>query len=206
MMNTPPELPASEPPVVPARRKFRWWIPVVTIILFFVANYALTLIAVLINPPQTEWQYSATVFARQIEQAVNSFYTDNQTMPAPENTAATKGGNLFKTDSPEGLEVVNILAGSGPTELNPRQINYLTPREGKNMKGGAIYHSTRSRIEGLYDTWGNPFFIILDTNYEERIIVPLKTPVRLNGRRAAVYSAGPDGILETKDDIKTWSP
>jgi hypothetical protein len=205
MMNTPPELPASEPPVVPARRKFRWWIPVVTIILFFVANYALTLIAVLINPPQTEWQYSATVFARQIEQAVNSFYTDNQTMPAPENTAATKGGNLFKTDSPEGLEVVNILAGSGPPKANPRQIKYLIPRKANSeKKNGAIHDPGGSRITGLYDPWGNPYLIILDTNYEERVVVPLKAPVTLNGRHAAVYSAGPDGILETKDDIKTW--
>jgi len=140
--------------------------------------------------------------ARQIEQAVNSYYTDNQTMPVPAGITVTKGGNRFFTDTPEGVEIINLLAGLPPK--SPRSI-YLTPREGKNKKGGAIYDSTRTRIVGLYDSWGNPFVIIVDTNYEEKIMVPFKTPITLNGRRAAVYSAGCDRVLETSDDVKTWS-
>jgi prepilin-type N-terminal cleavage/methylation domain-containing protein len=148
---------------------------------------------------------AATVFARQIEQSVSSFYTDQQVMPAPAGVQSVEGGTKFVTDSVEGLKVVNILAGL-EEEVNTRRVKYLTPKEAKAKKDGAVYNKNGTEIIGLFDPWGNPYTIVLDTNYEERIRVkPGKVETRLNGRRAAVYSPGQDKKYGTGDDVKTWN-
>lgn len=148
---------------------------------------------------------ASIAFAQQVVSAVNSFYNDYSVMPVPQGGQAVEGGAKFSTDSGDGLKVVNILAGL-EDEVNNRKVKYITPKEGKAKKNGAIYNKAATEITGLYDPFGNPYFIVLDTNYEERIKVqPGKVETTLNGRRAAVYSAGQDKKLGTPDDVKTWN-
>lgn len=149
---------------------------------------------------------AATVFARQLEQAVNSFYTDQQVMPAPSGVQSTEGGTKFVTNSGDGVKVINILAGL-EEEVNTRRVKYLTPKEANKKKtDGAVYDKGNKEIIGLFDPWGSPYTIILDTNYEEKIKVkPGKVETTLNGRRAAVYSPGQDKKYGNQDDVKTWS-
>lgn len=200
-MNGPPELPVDVPPAIPRRPKFRWWVPVVIIIAGILLIASST--PVYLKALSAAKREATIVFARLIEQSVNSYYTDNGVLPLPPPTGPTKGDTLFITDTPAGLVPINALAGH-LSAISPRGIRYLNPKEARGKRDGATYHPSRSWIIGLHDPWGNPYQVVLDTDYDEIIVVPLKTPVLLKGKRAAVYSAGPDGILETNDDIKSW--
>ena len=51
----------------------------------------------------------------------------------------------FVTDSVDGIKVVNILAGL-EEEVNTRRVKYLTPKEGKAKKNGAIYNKAGTEI------------------------------------------------------------
>ena len=112
------------------------------------------------------------------------------------------------TDSADGIRLMNILAGLIRTDApsgNPRGFKFLSIKEGKGKQDGVIYDSDGKFIVGVFDEWGNPFTIFLDTDYNE--ILHLKEgsrEVTLKGRRAAVVSPGEDGKLGTGDDIKTW--
>jgi hypothetical protein len=85
-------------------------------------------------------------------------------------------------------------------------------KEGKAKKNGLIYNSAGTTVEGLYDPWGGTYKVMLDADYDEKV-APLPkgggTRVTLNGRRAAVWSDGADGVVKsangkTTDDVKTW--
>ena len=67
-------------------------------------------------------------------------------------------------------------------------------------------------VTGLYDPWGGLFNVMLDLDYDEKVIVKPKgasANTTLNGRRVAVWSDGADGKTATgksNDDVKTWGP
>lgn len=141
--------------------------------------------------------------ARNIVHAVNSFYADYSAMPVPTGTASTQGGTTFDTGSGDGLKILSILLGQ-EDEINTRKVKYLDVPEAKGKKAGIVFNRS-GKVDGLYDPWGNPFSIVLDTDYAERLeFKPSKSQVTLNGRRCAVFSAGQDKKLGTADDVKTW--
>ncbi len=147
---------------------------------------------------------TGTAAAQSVVSAVNNFYTENSAMPVPAGNASTEGGTKYETTSVEGVKILNILTGQ-EDEINTRKVRYLEVKEAKGKKGGIVYSPSGKEVTGLYDPWGNPFFMVLDTNYEERLKVkPGKKEETLPGRRCAVYSAGQDKKLGTTDDIKTW--
>jgi len=141
--------------------------------------------------------------AFSIISAVDSFQSENGAMPVPAGNSGKEGGSLFRTDSGDGVKILNILLGK-EDEVNVRKVAFLKTKEGKAKKDGLIYNSQSTAVTGLYDPFGNPYYLVLDTNYEERIKVqPANTETTLN-RKAAVYSAGADKKLGTPDDVKTW--
>ena len=145
----------------------------------------------------------AQAVAFSIISAVDSFQSENGSMPVPVGNSGKEGGSLFRTDSGDGVKVINILLGK-EDEVNARKVAYLKTKEGKAKKDGLIYNSQNTEVTGLYDPFGNPYYVVLDTNYEEKIKVrPANTETTLN-RKAAVYSAGADKKLGTPDDVKTW--
>lgn len=147
---------------------------------------------------------TAEAAAQNIVLAVNSFYSDYNTMPVPTGTQSTKGGTQFESNTGDGLKVLNILSGL-EEEINTRKVKYLNIAEAKNKKAGIVYNKTGTEVTGLFDPWGNPYYIIMDTDYVERLEFKLNNkPVTLNGRRTAVYSAGQDKKIGTPDDVKTW--
>lgn len=149
---------------------------------------------------------TAEAAAQAIVQAVNSYYSDNGSMPVPQGVSSTEGGTSFTTNSADGIKILNILAGN-EDQVNTRQVKYLTTTEAKGKKGGLVYNQSGREVTGMFDPWGNPYTVVLDTNYEERLEVSLggsRAKVPLNGRRCAVYSPGQDKKLGTGDDVKTW--
>jgi general secretion pathway protein G len=138
--------------------------------------------------------------ASAIETAVNAFYTEYGALPDV--------GDRVKTNKGEGTKLLEILLGlEGDTGKvqNPRNNKFLNVKETKTNSKGIRYSSSGRSVEGLWDDWGNPFVIELDTQYEERMRFNHGgKQVTLNGRRVAIYSAGPDKKEGTEDDIKSW--
>ncbi len=138
--------------------------------------------------------------ASAISSAVNSFYSEYNALPDV--------GDRVRTDKGEGTKLLEILLGlegdSGKVQ-NPRNNKFLNVKETKKMSDGLKYSSSGRSVEGLWDAWGNPFVVELDTQYEERMRFNLGgKQITLNGCKVAVYSAGPDKKEGTEDDIKTW--
>ncbi len=160
--------------------------------------------AVLFRLPTTNPEHgrkgTALATATALESAINNIYTEYGKLPDV--------GSRVTTNSPEGLKLLNILLGidiKSDNAPNPRGIKFLSVKEGKNNKGGLIYAADGESVEGLYDPWGNPFTVELDTDYNEELHFTVGSrAVDLKGRRAAAFSPGQDKQLGTADDVKTW--
>jgi hypothetical protein len=153
-----------------------------------------------INQAKTVASMSA---ATSLETAVNQFYSEYGSLP-------DVGGDTVMTDKGEGIRLLEILlgleGGSGKVQ-NTHSIGFLAVKETRDRtKGGLLYGSGGPpSVEGLFDAWGNPFVVELDTTYEERLRFNMGgRRISLNGRRVAVHSAGADKKLGTDDDVKTW--
>lgn len=152
---------------------------------------------------------TALATAVAIESAVNNFYTEYGTMPRDNMTNDT---TVKTTDT----SLLNVLLGSevATTPLNTRAVKFLSVREGKRVGAGGsngLVYSAGTTIQGLYDPWGGPFFVMLDGNYDE-ILKSVTTGQSgavtkdLNGRRVAVWSEGADAKTKKSaaDDVTTW--
>jgi prepilin-type N-terminal cleavage/methylation domain-containing protein len=147
---------------------------------------------------------SAQATAVSIAQAVDNFYTEYSALPDPASNSDDKD---FSTDS---SELLDILAGgitAKAVEQNPRKIRFLSVKEGKNNKDGAVYNG--NAISKIFDPWGKPYVIWLDYNYNESIIFTPKgnnSEAKLNGRRVAVYSLGvrANETSNASTLVKTW--
>lgn len=148
---------------------------------------------------------TAQAAATSVATAIDQFYAEYSSLPSGSD------GSLA-TDSGDGVDVLNILAGleDGDDIENDRKIRFLSLKEAKSgNRDGVVYGANGNTIEGLYDPWGQPYFIVMDTDYDEKLSV---TPgngigqVRLNGRRAAVYSLGVNspGDANNSTLVKTW--
>jgi hypothetical protein len=138
--------------------------------------------------------------ATAIETAVNNIYSEYGRMPDV--------GERVTTDSASGVKLLIILLGlEGPSAnpINPRGIKFLSVKEGRNRKGGLIHALDGNLPEGLFDPYGNPYTVILDTDDDEQLHFEIAgRPVHLKGRRVAVFSPGADRKPGTGDDVTTW--
>ena len=68
-----------------------------------------------------------------------------------------------------------------------------------------IINTNDGKLEGLFDSWGSPYTVELDSDGDNklRFILGSKT-VELPDRIVAVHSPGPDGKQGTRDDVTTW--
>ena len=150
---------------------------------------------------------TALATATSIDAAINSFYSDNGTMPY----TALATDTTVDTSKTEGIELLKILIGkeSAASPINVKGVKYLSVKEGKAGKGGIMFDKTGVPT-GLYDPWGGGFQVILDGDYDE-VVEPAPTAGGsqvLNGRRAVSWSNGADGITgkggKALDDVKSW--
>ncbi len=135
-----------------------------------------------------------------IESAVDNFYHEYGRIP--------ELGDRVTTDSSKGREFLTILLGregESKTTQNLREIKFLSVKEGRNGRNGLIVDATGNVTEGLFDRCGNPYTVILDSNYDEQLHFDIAgKPVHLKHRRAAFFSPGADQKIGTSDDITTW--
>jgi len=153
-----------------------------------------------------------------IEKAVNEFYIEYGAMPTTDSTDGATDAEPIDMKSTDGTQLLNVLLGLDETAdppLNTRGIKFLSVREGKKKGSGGIagviYAADGKTTEGLFDPWGGTYKVILDTGFDERVEPKPKGgggPTNpLNGRRAAAWSDGADGVDGTgkaTDDVKNW--
>jgi hypothetical protein len=106
---------------------------------------------------------------------------------------------------------VAILMGIPVGDFNPKEIRFLDAPIGKNSRAGLI--DTGGGKWSLHDSWGNPYQVIMDIDANNVIPNPdvknsdpkirSEAPPELP-TQVMVYSAGPDGVFLTKDDIVSW--
>ncbi|MBK1826499.1 prepilin-type N-terminal cleavage/methylation domain-containing protein [Haloferula rosea] len=142
-----------------------------------------------------------TVAAAALSDAVERFYSEYNRLPdLPEN---------MQTDAGPGVQLLTILLGdegTGSDSENPRQVVFLEAKEAKAKKGGIDYGSgSGGSAQGMYDPFGNPFNVVLNTNYDDTLSFSYGgKQYNLRGRNVAVYSAGADQEEGTVDDITTF--
>lgn len=149
---------------------------------------------------------SAQAMATSIQIAVDQFYTEYSALPDPGTNDSDKE---FNTTSGEGITLLEILAGVDDGDQNARKMRFLSGKEAKNSKDGIKYGLNGDSIVGMYDPWGQPFYIWLDYDYDERLsFTPqgLSKTYKLNGRRVAVYSQGvaQSGDAKPSTLVKSW--
>ncbi len=159
--------------------------------------------------------------ARQLEIAIDGFHQDYYKLPSPE-AEYPSADNIRKPyraqkKDPLGSSMLRILANQETTEdiVNHKGVEYYTPEEGKaSSDTGAIGGASRDssgNITGLYDSYGQPFHIIFNFDHDSGTDVPKITSTKskpeiqkLSGKDSAVFSAGKDRKILSRDDVKTW--
>jgi len=155
-------------------------------------------------------QVTAQATATSVVNAIEQFYSEYSALPDPASDG-TDADTQFDTKIGNGVKLLNILAGleTGTEIQNEKKVRFLTLKEAKGGKrDGVVFSASGDRIESLFDPWGEPYYIVLDYDYSERLNVAPQgsSATNLNGRRAAVYSLGTDTPAEAKRNtlVKTW--
>jgi prepilin-type N-terminal cleavage/methylation domain-containing protein len=153
--------------------------------------------------------------ATNIASAVEAFYSEYDLMPAPASGAPDEDSDPgLKTDATDGIDVLTVLArmeDDNDDMQNERKLLFLGVKEAENSKGGIVYNTAGDEIKGLYDSWGMPFYIVLDYDYDSTLDFTVDTSaynydVKLNNKHVAVYSLGTDlpGDAKRSNLVKTW--
>ena len=99
---------------------------------------------------------TALATCTSVEQAINQFYTEYNSMPK----ATIVEGTPVETVGATGNTLLDVLLGletAAPT-LNNRAVRFLSVKEGKGNKNGLIYGAgTPATANGLYDPWGGSY-------------------------------------------------
>ncbi len=156
---------------------------------------------------QRAYKLKAQATVKDLQVAINSYVTEYNRLPQQGTAEAPIQTN-------QGSPLIGILmaedSGSGQNNLNPRGIVFLTVNMAKNNRGGLVDDGGQL---SLLDNWGNPYYVLMDGNYDNKVANPdvqsqdqnvsRGAPPQLR-TRVAVYSLGPDGQEGTKDDIVSW--
>lgn len=159
---------------------------------------------------------------KDIQVAVGHYRTEYNRFPIDPNNVG--GGDTdmepFLTDG-NSEPMINILMNNvdqsgGSTNMNPRAIKFLDLPFARNGLFGIIDPSGGvgdGTPVSLVDSWGRPYKVALDTNYDNRIENPDKSnndqtissqASEFLNTTAAIYSFGPDRQEFTEDDIVSW--
>jgi prepilin-type N-terminal cleavage/methylation domain-containing protein len=180
------------------------------VVIAIIAILASVAFAVSVGALQRARMVKSLASATSVANGVEAFYADYNLLPGPESGAPDNdnGATPYETDAAEGIDLLNVLSGL-EDDQNERKINYLGVAEAtKGNRDGIVYNSSSGGIVGLYDSWGQPFFIVIDYNYDGRLNFNVSNigAIALNNKNVAVYSLGTDTPSEAKrkDLVKTW--
>lgn len=150
--------------------------------------------------------------ALDLRMALEQYRADYHRFPVPEPSAPHSDLALRS----RGL-MLPVLIGKDVEGLNPKEIKFIDFPAAKDRKSG-LWKDDAEWV--LSDRWGEPFYIILDTNGDGKIANPESAADRSDSEYAKletypppaelplgviVYSAGKDRDPKTwRDNICTW--
>jgi prepilin-type N-terminal cleavage/methylation domain-containing protein len=148
------------------------------------------------------------VAANNIEQAVTQFFDEYGQLPV-----RTATGAAISTDQGAGVEAIAALMGkeTGANPMNTKNMPFLQVNQGKGQNGsgkkdGAEFNG--AAVMGLYDFYGNPYFLLFDEDANDEILDPFMNNQIVRGRKVLVYTAGKDrstgSTKSNKDNIISW--
>ncbi len=142
--------------------------------------------------------------AMAIASALEQYYQDYSKLPT-----LGASSDEIRTEGESGIEFLEILLGKEDdtgTMQNPKRVPFLTVETGKTKKKGGLIYSNggAGQIEGLYDAWGNAFYVKIDLEYEDEILDPLTQGNVVRDKKVIVYSYGNDQKIGGGDDVKSW--
>ncbi len=187
---------------------------VVIVIILVLAGAGLTVGTSVLDKAR---KLSSESTATAIDQALNMFYSEYGTFPIPSSVDIPAPPNPLEmtTSGTDGQAMLEALLGND-SGMNPRGLNFLSLKEGRvdaltGGKDGIVYNDAGDVI-GVFDFWGNPFNVVIDVNFEERLEftpdpaeIDGAQEIRLNGRRVAVYSPGAEeGEGTVRSMAKSW--
>ncbi|MEN3943256.1 prepilin-type N-terminal cleavage/methylation domain-containing protein [Prosthecobacter sp. SYSU 5D2] len=159
---------------------------------------------------------------KDIQVAVGHYRTEYNRFPIDPNDLGGGESDIepFLTDGSThptiNILMANVDTSGASTNMNPKQIKFLDLPFARNNMFGIIDPSGGAN-DGtpvqLVDTWGLPYKMLMDTNYDNRLENPDKSNLdqNISGRApqflnssTAIYSFGPDKSEFTKDDITSW--
>lgn len=132
--------------------------------------------------------------------AARQFNQEYRTWPsykAPERGDVRYGDKLSNAFVMHVLQAVDAEGNAGHKE-NPQRIDFI------RMVGNAA-PSLRFREDGaVIDPWGKPYQFIFDANYDNACSIPNSLHGSVLGTGVAVWSGGPDGKPDSRDDLLSW--
>lgn len=133
-----------------------------------------------------------------IVEAVTRFRTDNNgLLPyVVDAVKPDKNDQIFlKTADGEDADMLKILTNREDDEdnrVNSLKEYYLKSTEVEEPTDG-LYTNPDNGELGLYDPWGNPYYVVL-CEEEEGCLDPFARKKRLRNKPCIVYGLGPDGL------------
>ena len=131
----------------------------------------------------------------EIAGAISSFYSSYDTLPIVNNGSDWEGD----TKDPDLIPVLVASGSDNAKKRNPKSINYLDgfkqAKRGKNAGAweDGIDYETDPTSPVIYDTWGFPLQVKMDTDFNSEIENPITTPNAikiLRGKKGIVWSFG----------------
>lgn len=163
------------------------------------------------------------VTLKDIQTAIGSYRTEYNRFPLDPGAMSGSGDTdmePFLTDGKThpmiNILMANVDSSGGSVNMNPKGIKFLDLPYANNNQFGIIDPSGGSGDGApvqLVDSWGMPYKVILDTNYDNRIENPDKKnndqkittqAPQFLGVSSAIYSFGFDRQEFTQDDIVSW--
>jgi prepilin-type N-terminal cleavage/methylation domain-containing protein len=148
----------------------------------------------------------AQATVKDMQVAIQNYITEYNRLPMQSPAEVP-----MPTDQSSNIVAVLVGDVTGPNSLNPRGIQFLNVPMARNNRGGLL--DSGGNQLSLVDNWGQPYFVILDANFDNKIPNPDMQNQDQNIRngaapqlrtRVAVFSLGPDGQQGTRDDIVSW--
>ena len=123
--------------------------------------------------------------------AIKAYYNEYSKYPSPVGQNLTADTTIGGPGQDNSQFIKVLIADSSAAANNPRNIAFLE-----------LSSSSTNSAGSMVDPWDNAYGISLDYNFDNKLD---NTPYgTISGRGVAIWSAGPDGSVNTADDLKSW--
>jgi prepilin-type N-terminal cleavage/methylation domain-containing protein len=218
--------PTMKSPAFPHRRRLHGFTLIELLVVIVIIAILVGLSVPVYNLVLEKMNKTKTKFTMQsILTAAKQYETEYNRYPIDPSLNTGAGGEdmeaLLTDGTGDANSPINILMaqnGDDSPNMNSKKIKYVDLPQARNglfgivQDGGSGAADDSSTIK-LMDTWGQPYRIQFDTNYDNRIENPDKqnNDQVISGRAtdyltttAIMYSIGKDREEFTKDDIVSW--